>query len=305
MIWWVKPNTLFWSTMITWNFGAWKTFWTFAEIYSQVDKDKDYLVIANIPYKVVDIYYNSWSDFCKVIDHMYYYFTYSNYEIDKINKYKKIIFVMDEAHLYFPSRQAMDKTRKDIWNKVNVVITQCRKRQVKFYIITQRAQKVDIEFRRLADFIWFYKFNRFFWLPINRLSIIKSWWWLNDLIWEDWTTRENEEQLKEDIVYTWIAKHNTFYFRKEIKLAHPKRALWREKDLTNHICWIKPLNEDGDFIEENNVYDLTRDQFYDKLLIKPSKIVPLKVFYNQDSLPILSYWYKSLDSKWKTIKTWI
>lgn len=306
MIWWLKPNTLFGSTMITGNFWAGKTFWTFAEIYSQIDKDHDYLVIANLPYKCVDIYYNSRNDFCKVIDHMYYYFTYTNGEIHDLNKYKKIIFVMDEAHLYFPSRQAMDKTRKDIWNKVNVVLTQCRKRQVKFYIITQRAQKVDIEFRRLADFIWYYKFDRFFWLPINRLSVIKSWWWLNDLIWEDGTTWENVEQLEEDIVYKWIAKHNTFYFRRELKIAHLKRPLWKEKDLTNHICWIRPLDADGNLSDEaDSVYNLTWDEFHEKLLIKPSRIVPFKVLRNRDRIPVLSFWYKWLDYKNKVIKTYM
>lgn len=71
MLWWVKPANLFGATMITWNFGAWKTFGTFYEIYKQALKNPDYLVIANLPYKITWIYFNSFNDLCKLIDYLY------------------------------------------------------------------------------------------------------------------------------------------------------------------------------------------------------------------------------------------
>lgn len=273
LIWWVKPANLFGATMITWNFGSWKTFWTFYEIYKQALHNPDYLVIANLPYKITWIYFNSFNDLCKLIDYMYRYFTLSNDEINNLQKYKNVIFVIDEVHLYFPARQSMDKSRALIRNKLNTVITQCRKRNIKFWFITQRAQKTDIEFRRLADFIRFYKFNRFFWMPINRLSIIKSWWWLSDLIWEDWTTWENEEELKKDIVYSGVASHNTFFFRRETKMLHKDWALWSEKNLTNHICWIKHLDEEWNFTADSweDFFTMSFDEFLEKLKKVPSK----------------------------------
>lgn len=310
MLWWVKPANLFGATMITWNFWAWKTFWTFYEIYKQALKNPDYLVIANLPYKITWIYFNSFNDLCKLIDYMYRYFTLSNDEINDLQKYKNVIFVIDEVHLYFPARQSMDKSRALIRNKLNTVITQCRKRNIKFWFITQRAQKTDIEFRRLADFIWFYKFNRFFWMPFNRLSIIKSGGGLSDLIWEDWTTWENEEELKKDIVYSWIASHNTFFFRKEIKMLHKDWALWSEKNLTNHICWIKHLDEEWNFTADTweDFFTMSFDEFMEKLKKVPSKIKKYKFQLNThkilwQSIPKMRLDYiKYLDFKKNTLK---
>ena len=69
---------------------------------------------------------------------------------------------MDECHLYFPARKSMDKSRAKVRDKLNVVLTQCRKRNVKIDLITQRVQKTDIDFRRLAEFIYYYNMTSLF-----------------------------------------------------------------------------------------------------------------------------------------------
>lgn len=292
---------MFGSTLIMWNFGGWKTFWVEAETYERAWKNKDYLVISNIPFERADHFYNSRDDFVKVLNYLYYYYQISNNELDVIWKYKSIIFIMDECHLYFPSRQSMDKTRAKEWYKLNTVLTQCRKRKTKFNFITQRLQKTDIEFRRLSEFIYYYNMNYFFWLPINRLSIIRAGGGLSDLTWEDWTTRENVEQIKEDTVYTWIAKHNTFFFRSELKMKHKDRPLRKEHKLTNFICWVKPIDPitweflTADSDQYQNVFNISREEFYKTLLISPSLIKPIYQIKNKYWIPKLTIWKKYYD----------
>lgn len=295
---WIKPRRLFGSVLVEWNFGSWKTFFTEFESYELAFKNPDYLIISNIPFSRVDINYNSFQDFTKILDHLYKYFAISNNELKDLDKYKNILFIMDEVHLYFPARASMDKSRAKIWNKLNTILTQCRKRNVKFYFITQRVQKTDIEFRRLSEFIYYLNFNKFFGMPINRLSIIRAWGWISDLIWEDWTTWENEEELKKDVIYSWIWKHNTVFFRREQKYIHKDWNLWKEKHITNWICWVKPVNEEWEIEEESDedsIYNLSFDEFYRLLLKTPSEIKPCFSVYNQDSIPIISYWQEYYD----------
>ena len=140
----------------------------------QKEKNPNICLIANMPWSITDIYYNSFTDFCNVLDHLYNFFESTNSDLKSYDQYKDIIFVMDESQLYFPARESMNKDRRAIWNKLMIVLTQCRKRQTKFWFCTQRSQTVDINFRRLADYIWFYRFNRVFGLPINRINIFQA-----------------------------------------------------------------------------------------------------------------------------------
>lgn len=298
LLWWVKPKRLFWSVLVEGNFWSWKTFYTEFESYAIANKNKDYLIISNIPFSRVDIVYNSFDDFTKILDHLYKYFAISNNELKDLDKYKNILFIMDEVHLYFPARASMDKSRAKIWNKLNTVLTQCRKRNVKFYFITQRVQKTDIEFRRLSEFIYYLNYNRFLGLPINRLSIIRAGGGISDLIWEDWTTWESVEELKKDVIYSWLWKHNTVFFRREQKLLHKNWNLWKEKHITNWICWVKPTWEEGEILEDDSsdsIYNLTFDEFYSMLLKIPTSITPCFEIKNHDSIPILQYWQKYYD----------
>lgn len=306
MIWWIKPKTLFWSVLVEWNYWSWKTFFTEDEVYALTHWNPDFLVISNIPIARADHIFNSKKDLATILDYIYLYFAVSNNELKDLNKYKNILFICDEVHLYFPARKSMDKTMAPVWDKMNTVLTQCRKRNVKFYFITQRVQKTDIEFRRLSEFIYYLNFNRFFWMPINRMSVIRAWWWISDLIWEDWTTWENEEELKKDVIYSWIAKHNTFLFRKEHKMLHKDRPLWSEKHLTNYICWIEELSlDDIKNVEkrERSIFNISFEEFYKTLLKTPSYIKPKFELKNRYWIPVIRYWKDFLDYSWNIIKS--
>lgn len=305
LFWWVKPKRLFGCSLIEGNFWAGKTFWVEASTYERCWNNKDYLVISNIPFERADIVFNSWSDFVKLLDHLYNYFYISNNDVKAISKYKKIYLIMDECHIYFPARKSMDKSRSKVWDKLNVVMTQCRKRNVKIDLITQRVQKTDIDFRRLAEFIYFYNKTSFLGLPINKLSIIRAWWGLSDLIWEDGTTWSSLEDLEKDVIYKWFARHNTFYFRQELKLKHKDWPLWREKHLTNFICGISPINlSTWEILADDldDVYNLTWDEFYSKLLLTPTNDLPIVNLINRDSIPIFTFWHKFYD--YENSKKW-
>jgi hypothetical protein len=150
----------------------------------------------------------------------------------------------------------------------------------------------------LSEFIYYLNFNKFLGMPINRLSIIRAWWGISDLIGEDWTTWENEEELEKDVIYSWLGKHNTVFFRREQKLLHKDWNLREEKHITNWICWVKPTGEEWEIDEESDsdsIYKLTFDEFYQKLLKTPSSIDPCIEIKNQDSIPIFQYWQKYFD----------
>ena len=123
-----KPNSLYWLTMITGDFGSWKTFWLGAEIYQQKMENPDICLISNVPREITDIYYNSVEDFKKVIDYVYRFYAETNTDTKLYDKHwKDIILVMDEAQIYFPARWFADKDKKALWDKLIIVLTQCSK----------------------------------------------------------------------------------------------------------------------------------------------------------------------------------
>ena len=76
----------------------------------QKEKNPNICLIANMPWSITDIYYNSFTDFCSVLDHLYNFFESTNSDLKSYDQYKDIIFVMDESQLYFPARESMNKT---------------------------------------------------------------------------------------------------------------------------------------------------------------------------------------------------
>ena len=141
----MKPNSLYWATMITWDFWSWKTFWLWAELYQQKKENPDICLIANIPWSITDIYYNSMSDFSKIVDYLYQFYAETNNDLKNYdNKWRDIIIVMDEAQRYFPARWF--KENKELWEKLTIILTQCRKRYTKFRFATQRCKMVDLVF---------------------------------------------------------------------------------------------------------------------------------------------------------------
>ena len=287
----MKPNSLYGLTMITGDFGSWKTFWLGAELYQQKKDNPDICLIANLPRSITDIYYNSVEDFKKVIDFLYRFYAETNADCEEYDKHwKDIILVMDEAQIYFPARWFADKDKKELRDKLLICLTQCRKRYTKFWFATQRTKMVDLNFRRLADYVRFYSIveNKLF--KLSKLNIYQCWGGISDLLGDDWITWEDEEQLEESNVYNWFWRHNTTILDWILKIQNPSWNLWNEKEITKHICWLF-----------GNYFDLSYEEFKRKLYLTVHE-VPAVEIYNQDNIPIFQYWLKLVDNYWQNVE---
>lgn len=280
-----KPKTLYWATMISWDFGSWKTFGLWAELYQQKKDNPDICLIANLPRSITDIYYNSMADFTKIIDYLYRFYAETNSDLKWYDsKWKDIIVVLDEAQRYFPARGF--KENKELWEKLTIVLTQCRKRYTKFRFATQRTKMVDLNFRRLADYIRFYRKDSIFVFKLSRLNVFQCWWGISDLLGEDWITWETIEDLKESQVYNGLCNHNTDILDSILKIKNPKRGLRDEKHITQHICWLF-----GDY------FQMDYEEFKKNLMVNQHSEYAISL-YNEDWIPLMGIWEKIVDDYW-------
>lgn len=236
-------NKTFGSSLIIWDFGTWKTFWVENICYEAKDKyPMDILLISNIPNSIVDIPYNSPEDLKQILEYMFRFFIETNWDIEHYNKtYRDIILVVDEAQLYFPQDWTVLSGDKELLWKVRVILTQCRKRNVKFYLCTQRWKTVNINIRRYTDYIYMYVMQNFFDNPKfrkNTLEIYKCWGWVADLLWEDWVSWSDIDSLEKDKIWVNTMEYNSFILDKIYKLKHFRWDLWNEKHLTQYICGL-------------------------------------------------------------------
>lgn len=270
-------NTTFWSSLIIWDFWTWKTYWVENICYQAKDKNPDDIIlIANVPMSITDIFFNSPEDLRQIIDYIFRFFIETNGDINKYNRtFRDIILVVDEAQNYFPQDWSVLSWDKDILQKLRVILTQCRKRNVKFYICTQRWKTVNINVRRYTDYIYMYNMQYFFENPKfkkNTLEIYKCWWWVSDLLWEDWVSWSDLDSLDKDKIDTITMKYNSFLLDKFYKLEHYNRNLWKEKHLTQYICWLPwdylNISSYDEFKQKLIYWNLHEDRMFSQLFNK-------------------------------------
>ena len=266
--------------IITWNFGSGKTFKLWTVLYELKEENPNVCIISNVPWSITDINYNSIDDFQMVLEHMYMFFEETNENFGTYDSTRKdIVLVMDESQIYFPARWFADKKQKELWEKLTIILTQCRKRYTKIYCAVQRTKMLDINFRRLADYIRFCEKYRWFGINLARLYIFECSWAIDDLIGDDANLFSSEEKLMEmDINDGAISRHLTDILNNILILKHPKRWLWNEKNVTRHISWLL-----------KNVYDLSYEEFRKKLYLNVVERPEIEI-RNQDMLPIYQYW---------------
>lgn len=176
----------FWVYSVMWNFWSWKTFWTFLEI-SQLEKEKNF-IIANVPYRFVDLFYSKPEELYKIIEAIEAWVLKTNDNVESYYfsraDYKNIILVVDEAHLYFNARK-WDKW--GLMERLDILLTQCRKRNIKIFFISQRLKRVDINIRRMTDFVIRYKLRRIpiLWIQRSMKTIYENEWDLADIQGDD------------------------------------------------------------------------------------------------------------------------
>ena len=277
--------------IITWNFGSWKTFKLWTVLYDLKEQNPNVCIISNVPRSITDIMYNSIDDFQMVLEHMYMFYEETNKQFETYDStWKDIILVMDESQIYFPARWFADKKQKELREKLTIILTQCRKRYTKIYCAVQRTKMLDINFRRLADYIRFC--DKYKWLGINlaRLYIFECSWAIDDLIWDDGDLFSSEEKLLEmDINNHALSRHMTDILNSLMIIQHPKRNLWNEKNVTKHISWLL-----------QDVYKLTYEEFRKKLYLNVLERPQIQI-KNQDNIPILQYGKQLQDIYWNKI----
>ena len=279
-----------------WNFGSWKTFSEQLKMYET--NRKEVFVISNVPYSRCDYFFSSEADLINVFSVLDDRCQDTNNHIEEYadnRKYLKDIYIIiDEAHRYFDSRSSLLK-----WNnleKMNNVLTQCRKRNIRIVAITQRLTMIDIRFRRLSDYVEEYKrwqFLGFYWV---KHSVYENRWDLADIetdnvvkISSDWEAKTLKEDSK---LYSELFKPLTFWFQLFCAFDKAWRSIKKESYNTYYICAL----------EDSNVKEFNLELFKQGLLksdyqnVKES-IVKKSIFRET--------WFKSLNifSKvWSKIK---
>lgn len=287
----MKPTKNYWLSIITGNFWSWKTFWLWVELYRLKEENPDVCIISNVPRSIVDIYYNSLQDFQMVLEHLYLFFEETNNIIESYDKtWKDIVLVMDESQIYFPARWFADKKQKELREKLTIILTQCRKRYTRIRCAVQRTKMLDINFRRLADNIWFYFKDSFLWVKLARLYIFECWGAIDDLVGNDTDLFSSEEKLMEKDINNWaFARHQTEILNSLLVLKHHKRMLRHEKNITKHISWLV-----------ENVYKLDYEHFRNKLYLNVKKR-PIIEITNKNNIPIFQYWECLEDLYWNLL----
>lgn len=286
----MKPSSIFGASLVTWDFWKWKTFWIGCDIYKQKEQYKDICIIANLPRAIVDHFYSSMNDFLKIIDYLYLFVAWTNnhetlqgYEW----KFKDIIFVCDEAHRYLGAR---DFANKELWAKFWILLTQCRKRNIKMWFCTQRCRLIDINLRRLCDYIYLYDADKLFFINRSYLNVFQAGGGVADLLWDDWTTWETLDDLLESRVYKWLAAHKTDILDSFMKIRYPKWSLRDEKWISSYVCWMN-----------NDYFFKSYSEFYNSLKVNQHKENAVWIF-NDYWIPLLTFWQKMVDDYWKTVE---
>lgn len=97
-----------------------------------------------------------------------YSYIYSNFPVKfchQIDHYNWVNFrfipnsaiLIDEAQLYFNSREFSKLTKNGIGMQLLDYLTMCRHYQVDIYFITQSSNRIDLQIRELADYVFYLK----------------------------------------------------------------------------------------------------------------------------------------------------
>jgi len=139
-------------TVYQWMFGDGKTYHGFSTLYSDILVGENPYVIGNIPYSQVDLFYSSKEDMQSIVLLLCNYIMHTNVDHKLYYEYydsqRPIIFIVDEAHLYFNSRDWASGQM----SMMMIALSQCRKRKIKFIVISQKTWFIDKTFRVLADY---------------------------------------------------------------------------------------------------------------------------------------------------------
>lgn len=271
------------------NFWSGKTSGTFLDV-SLYDKNKTY-IIGNVPYSFVDQMYDTPEELNVILNSIINYCKITNRDIKKYYderfKYKDIVLIVDEAHRYFDARKW-----KMYSDELDVVLSQCRKRNIQAFFISQRLKRVDLNIRRLSDFtVRYWKYKKPI-LPkcefVDRF-IYSNEWDIADIQGDDAKTYiMNAENAQAELEKSLIDKQD-FKPLKVIfgqKIHNSKRWIMKNEYYnTLYICWL-----DMKFVN-------AADPFLDKIKVDP-KFRPQPKTKAEKIIPTFYSLWKKINAKW-------
>lgn len=286
-------------TCISGNFGAGKTFWTFLDLFA-LDKD-EYFIIANVPYSCVDIFFSTTDELVNVLKVLDYYVQETNWDLQLLYKNqpitKKIIFVLDESQNEMWAREAL--TKANLIKEFKPTLTQCRKRRIKMFFITQRLTQIDIYIRRLSDFVLEYRKRRFFGAFRTTRSLYEN---IGDVAqietddsvrYIDWEAYQTFKERA--LMYSDVFRHHTRGIRNLVYYFDPiYQKIAKEKHLSLYVVGYEDPNTDefdldilqkGLVRSESTIFKFNQKQ--EKKAIKKAKLEKIK------------NWFRNIKTKWE------
>lgn len=286
-------------TCISGNFGAGKTFWTFLNLFA-LDKD-EYFIIANVPYSCVDIFFSTTDELVNVLKVLDYYVQETNWDLQLLYKSqpitKKIIFVLDESQNEMWAREAL--TKANLIKEFKPTLTQCRKRRIKMFFITQRLTQIDIYIRRLSDFVLEYRKRRFFGAFRTTRSLYEN---IGDVAqietddsvrYIDWEAYQTFKERA--LMYSDVFRHHTRGIRNLVYCFDPiYQKIAKEKHLSLYVVGYEDPNTDefdldilqkGLVRSESTIFKFNQKQ--EKKAIKKAKLEKIK------------NWFRNIKTKWE------
>lgn len=139
------------------------------------------------------IYSNFPVKFCRKLDH---------YDWVNFRFYPNSAILIDEAQLYFNSREFSKLTKNGIGMQLLDYLTMCRHYQVDIYFITQSSNRIDLQIRELADYVYYLK--RTFKIPfLKRPFFIMGYKFPDIMEFEKFT---NPNNFSREFNFRWLFK---------------------------------------------------------------------------------------------------
>ena len=260
------------------NFWSWKTFGTFLEV-AQLDKEKNF-IIANVPYKFVDLFYSLPDELYAIIENLEKWIRATNDDVETYYlsqfDYKNIVLIVDEAHLYFNARK---RDKGGLMERLDVILTQCRKRNIKIFFISQRMKRVDINIRRMTDFVIRYKKRSIpiLWIQRSTRTVYENQWDLADIQGDDSKTyvmNGESWQFKTDIEKSEIESSQflpllkLFWFPIGRRLASGQLDKFRWEAHNSYFISGLPTHWTATQVDETDLQRVERPLTYRELKIR-------------------------------------
>jgi len=240
----------YWLSAYLWRYWAWKTYHNYSWIYDYIFNQEMPLlnqrpyIISNNPYSINDMFYSSPDEMQNITQFLCDYIRHTNYDhktyYDYYDSQRPIYFIIDEAHNYFHSRNFANGKFVELLT----ILSQCRKRKIKFICITQFARQIDIWFRTIADYGILMNQWSILGAPITKCNVYTNPGDLLELCIEHQSMfhigdNDTRQKYLDSYYYNWsLFREKTFLLQDFAKLRKSYHYLASEIHNTVYVSWF-------------------------------------------------------------------